>query len=198
MVTVYVIESLKDQTWYTGMALNAEKRLNERNEVNEIIAGLVYTTIYKREIDGGSAAKITTSGKPFTAASETDGSNNITVYYKKRMNGDDGTKQLLMEDYFNAASALSHEEDHERGMDENGFSHFKIGAKEAQNKFQSKVNKYYKENLIINMGKYLRDQVSSILQFEQKGDTAEKYRKDYEDSLFYGQKLSIICFRIPN
>ena len=31
MVTVYVIESLKDQTWYTGMALNAEKRLNEHN-----------------------------------------------------------------------------------------------------------------------------------------------------------------------
>ena len=32
MVTVYVIESLKDQTWYTGMALNAEKRLNKRKK----------------------------------------------------------------------------------------------------------------------------------------------------------------------
>jgi len=31
MVTVYVIESLSDQTWYTGMALDAEKRLKEHN-----------------------------------------------------------------------------------------------------------------------------------------------------------------------
>ncbi|MGZ3847208.1 MAG: GIY-YIG nuclease family protein [Flavisolibacter sp.] len=31
MVTVYVIESLQDQTWYTGMALDANKRLQEHN-----------------------------------------------------------------------------------------------------------------------------------------------------------------------
>ena len=31
MVTVYVIESIKDGTWYTGMALNAEARLKEHN-----------------------------------------------------------------------------------------------------------------------------------------------------------------------
>jgi putative endonuclease len=31
MVFVYVIESLKDGTWYTGMALNAEARLKEHN-----------------------------------------------------------------------------------------------------------------------------------------------------------------------
>ncbi len=31
MVTVYVIESLSDGTWYTGMALNAENRLKEHN-----------------------------------------------------------------------------------------------------------------------------------------------------------------------
>jgi len=31
MVTVYVIESLKDGTWYTGMALNVEARLKEHN-----------------------------------------------------------------------------------------------------------------------------------------------------------------------
>ena len=31
MVTVYVIESLKDSTWYTGMALSAEVRLKEHN-----------------------------------------------------------------------------------------------------------------------------------------------------------------------
>ena len=31
MVFVYVIESLKDQTWYTGIALNAENRLVEHN-----------------------------------------------------------------------------------------------------------------------------------------------------------------------
>jgi predicted GIY-YIG superfamily endonuclease len=31
MVTVYVIESITDLTWYTGMALNAESRLKEYN-----------------------------------------------------------------------------------------------------------------------------------------------------------------------
>ena len=32
MVTVYVIESLSDQTWYTGIALDALKRLKEHNQ----------------------------------------------------------------------------------------------------------------------------------------------------------------------
>lgn len=31
MITVYVIESLTDETWYTGMALNAHTRLAEHN-----------------------------------------------------------------------------------------------------------------------------------------------------------------------
>ncbi len=31
MITVYVIESLKDTTWYTGMAKDAIKRLVEHN-----------------------------------------------------------------------------------------------------------------------------------------------------------------------
>jgi putative endonuclease len=31
VVTVYVLESLQDETWYTGMALDANKRLVEHN-----------------------------------------------------------------------------------------------------------------------------------------------------------------------
>ena len=31
MINVYVIESLFDQTWYTGMAKNALDRLHEHN-----------------------------------------------------------------------------------------------------------------------------------------------------------------------
>jgi putative endonuclease len=31
MIQVYVIESLADQTWYTGMAMDAKRRLNEHN-----------------------------------------------------------------------------------------------------------------------------------------------------------------------
>ena len=31
MITVYVIESLKDATWYTGMAMDAASRLKEHN-----------------------------------------------------------------------------------------------------------------------------------------------------------------------
>jgi len=32
MITVYVIASLTDQTWYTGMAKNAQDRLQEHNQ----------------------------------------------------------------------------------------------------------------------------------------------------------------------
>lgn len=31
MITVYVIESLADQTWYTGMAMDPEHRLKDHN-----------------------------------------------------------------------------------------------------------------------------------------------------------------------
>ena len=31
MITVYVIESLVDETWYTGIAINAVARLKEQN-----------------------------------------------------------------------------------------------------------------------------------------------------------------------
>jgi putative endonuclease len=31
MITVYVIESLLDETWYTGIAINADARLKEHN-----------------------------------------------------------------------------------------------------------------------------------------------------------------------
>jgi len=31
MITVYVIESLSDQVWYTGIAKDAENRLHEHN-----------------------------------------------------------------------------------------------------------------------------------------------------------------------
>jgi putative endonuclease len=31
MITVYVLESLADGTWYTGMAMNANSRLAEHN-----------------------------------------------------------------------------------------------------------------------------------------------------------------------
>ena len=31
MITVYVIESIVDQTWYTGMAMDPENRLKEHN-----------------------------------------------------------------------------------------------------------------------------------------------------------------------
>ena len=31
MVTVYILESLKDKVWYTGMALDVKNRLSEHN-----------------------------------------------------------------------------------------------------------------------------------------------------------------------
>ena len=52
MVTVYIIESLVDQTWYTGMALDAEKRLYEHNHgKNRFTKGhipwkIIYTEVH--------------------------------------------------------------------------------------------------------------------------------------------------------
>ena len=52
MVTVYVIESLLDGTWYTGMALSVVKRLSEHNSgKNRFTKGhrpwkIIYTEIH--------------------------------------------------------------------------------------------------------------------------------------------------------
>ena len=48
MITVYVIESITDQTWYTGMALDAVVRLKEHNGgKNRFTKGhLPWKTIY--------------------------------------------------------------------------------------------------------------------------------------------------------
>ena len=51
MITVYVIESLVDQTWYTGMAKNAIDRLDEHNSgKNRFTKGhRPWKTIYTEE-----------------------------------------------------------------------------------------------------------------------------------------------------
>ena len=52
MITVYVIESLADQTWYTGMAIDPVRRLKEHNEgKNRFTKGhrpwkIIYTEIH--------------------------------------------------------------------------------------------------------------------------------------------------------
>ena len=52
MVFVYVIESITDSTWYTGIALNAIKRLKEHNSgKNRFTKGhlpwkIIYTEVY--------------------------------------------------------------------------------------------------------------------------------------------------------
>ena len=52
MITVYVIESLSDATWYTGMAIDASARLKEHNAgKNRFTKGhrpwkIIYTEIH--------------------------------------------------------------------------------------------------------------------------------------------------------
>ncbi|MBI5856014.1 MAG: GIY-YIG nuclease family protein [Sphingobacteriales bacterium] len=52
MIFAYVIESLLDQTWYTGMAMNTENRLLEHNNgKNRFTKGhrpwkIIYTEIH--------------------------------------------------------------------------------------------------------------------------------------------------------
>ena len=71
MVTVYVIESLTDYTWYTGMALNAEMRLKEHNSgKNRFTKGhrpwkIIYTEEYKDWMEARAREKYlkTAAGK---------------------------------------------------------------------------------------------------------------------------------------
>jgi len=71
MVEVYVIESLKDATWYTGISLNAVKRLKEHNHgKNRFTKGhLPWKIIYTETVPDWPSARIrekylkTASGK---------------------------------------------------------------------------------------------------------------------------------------
>ncbi len=60
MVEVYVIESLSDQTWYTGIALEAEARLKEHNNgKNRFTKGhLPWKIIYKEPHQDWSSARV--------------------------------------------------------------------------------------------------------------------------------------------
>ena len=60
MVYVYVIESLLDQSWYTGMALNAELRLKEHNAgKSKYTKGhLPWKIIYTEEHPDWTAARV--------------------------------------------------------------------------------------------------------------------------------------------
>jgi putative endonuclease len=59
MVTVYVLESLLDQTWYTGMALEVTKRLAEHNSgKNRFTKGhRPWKIIYSEEHSDWTAAR---------------------------------------------------------------------------------------------------------------------------------------------
>ena len=59
MVLIYVIESLKDGTWYTGIALNAVNRLKEHNGgKNRFTKGHTpWKIIYTEEANGWPEAR---------------------------------------------------------------------------------------------------------------------------------------------
>ena len=59
MITVYVIASLTDRTWYTGMAKNAEDRLQEHNHgKNRFTKGhRPWKIIYKEQHPDWSSAR---------------------------------------------------------------------------------------------------------------------------------------------
>lgn len=102
--------------------------------------------------------------------------------------------RFTMTNYYDAASTLNHEDDHASGLTDNGFDHFNIGVREAENRFKSKVSKYYGENLIYNMKDYLRDQVNAILTFKNNGDqnlnpfTGRNMKKMFKHSTSYLEK----------
>ena len=60
MVFVYVIESLKDGTWYTGIALNAVNRLKEHNSgKNRFTKGhMPWKIIYTEQANGWPEARL--------------------------------------------------------------------------------------------------------------------------------------------
>ena len=60
MITVYVIESLFDETWYTGIAIDATKRLKEHNSgKNRFTKGhMPWKIIYTEEQADWTSARI--------------------------------------------------------------------------------------------------------------------------------------------
>jgi len=71
MITVYVIESLKDQIWYTGMAKDVNRRLKDHNSgKNRFTKGhipwkIVYTELFENWSTARQKEKYlkTTAGK---------------------------------------------------------------------------------------------------------------------------------------
>ena len=60
MITVYIIESLSDETWYTGIAIDGVKRLKEHNSgKNRFTKGhLPWKIIYTEEQPDWATARI--------------------------------------------------------------------------------------------------------------------------------------------
>ncbi|MEQ1678749.1 MAG: GIY-YIG nuclease family protein [Chitinophagaceae bacterium] len=60
MITVYVIESMLDKTWYTGMAIDAQKRLKEHNSgKNRFTKGhMPWKLIYAEEHADWASARV--------------------------------------------------------------------------------------------------------------------------------------------
>ena len=162
------------------------KNYKDIDKVDATIASKVYATIYKREVKSPHSPGVSASTKTPNAFAATDpDTKHITVYYQQTMSSDDGSRQKLMTDYYNAASTLNHEDDHAGGLHADGFSHFQVELNEFRNKFQSSVSKYYKENMMANFQFYLSQEVENISQFKAAGDkTSENYyRARYEKDL---------------
>jgi predicted GIY-YIG superfamily endonuclease len=60
MITVYVLESLKDHTWYTGMCTDINRRLKEHNAgKNRFTKGhLPWKTIYMEQQPDWKTARV--------------------------------------------------------------------------------------------------------------------------------------------
>ena len=173
----------------------SRKIIKEHTDINKVsvgIAGNIYAKIYQMEIGKRNASGVVASDRPSTAVASTNPTNAITVYYKKAMASEDGTRAILMTDYYNAATTLNHENDHAGGLSSNGFDHFKIGMQETNYKHFNKVSKYYIENLKSNLQSYLNDQENSILEFRAKGDntSADHYTLKFKENILrYNKKF---------
>jgi RHS repeat-associated protein len=176
------------------VSMNVVTEYKDINKVSVGIASNVYAKIYQMEVGQPSVSSVVASDRPSTSTASTNPiTKEVTVYYQKTMHSDDGTRPILMTDYYNASTTLNHEKDHAAGLSSNGFDHFKIGMRETTYKHFSMVTKYYIENLKSNLRSYLGDQENSILKFREKGDnvSADHYTKEFKQNILkYNKKFN--------
>ena len=107
-----------------------------------------------------------------TGMSVTKGTKRLTIYPMLTKHG-----EYVLDDYYNFINLLYHEEQHIRGIPDDGWSHFEIGIKQTQHWSFKKMNEAGKAYVRDVMRGYLRKEI------ERWMDTQLFYAKNQQEAL---------------